>query len=522
MINKFKLIINTIKYLKAKQLVYQVIYKFKPKKNLEYYSYSKDFNINKLNFIEFPTRISAYEFNKFIFLNLEKQFSNKIDWNFNDYGKLWNYNLQYLNYINQHNLSDEYKLDVLNQIHSNLSVGKLKLEPYPVSIRLINTIRFLNNLNTSDIKYHNILKSVYQQTEYLFNNLEYHVLGNHLLENAFALSISSEFFGNVKWGKVASVILEKELKNQVLKDGAHFELSPMYHQIIYARVLEAISITSNSDLKKLLLSTASKMLAWLKLITFKNGSIPHFNDSTDGIAFTSSELLHLSNLLEISSISLVQFNESGYRKYSVKNIELFVDVNGIAPSFQPGHAHSDHLSFVFNYLDKPILVDPSISTYNISKRRSWERSSVAHNTITINDANQSEVWGGFRVAKRAKINIVSESQNAISAEIKYEIGNEKIIHKKEIRNGNPLSIIDSINSEKVAIARYYFHPSVSSIEIINNEVILNDTLKLVLKNAEIISLQNYSYAMGYNNLVESQVIEVKFRKFLEFNIVTIE
>ena len=32
-----------------------------------------------------------------------------------------------------------------------------------------------------------------------------------------------------------------------------------------------------------------------------------------------------------------------------------------------------------------------------------ERSTSSHNTITIGDYEQTQVWGGFRVAKRAKI-----------------------------------------------------------------------------------------------------------------------
>lgn len=519
MINKIKLIINTVKYLKAKQIVYQVIYKLKPKKNLKQYFCPKEFKINKLKFIEFPSRVAVYENKRFVFLNLEQKFDGDINWNFNDYGKLWNYNLQYLNYLTQPDLSEDFKLDILHQIHSSLKSGELALEPYPVSLRIINTIRFLNSINTSNQKYYDIIKSVYQQSEYLVNNLEYHILGNHLLENAFALLVSSEFFGNKKWSKVANTLLVNELKNQVLNDGAHFELSPMYHQIIYARVLEAISITSNNVLRQELLGYASKMLGWLTLITFKNGSIPHFNDSTEGIANTSNELFKLSEELGIKEAALMQFNESGYRKFAFNSVELYVDVNGIAPTYQPGHAHSDHLSFVFNYLDKPILIDPSISTYNISKRRTWERSSAAHNTVTINNANQSEVWGGFRVAKRAQVKIITENQHSLSADIKYSIGNEKIIHKREINTEKLVVIKDSVNSEKEAIARYYLHPNIYSVEILGDEVKIDQELKFVFNNYKEITLQKYTYALEYNKLIESIVIEVKFVKFLELEII---
>ena len=65
-------------------------------------------------------------------------------------------------------------------------------------------------------------------------------------------------------------LLISELNEQVLKDGAHFELSPMYHQIILSRLLDCIQLIKlNSEWKKdnLLLfleAKASLMISWLQ------------------------------------------------------------------------------------------------------------------------------------------------------------------------------------------------------------------------------------------------------------------
>ena len=40
----------------------------------------------------------------------------------------------------------------------------------------------------------------------------------------------------------ASSVLEKELHEQILIDGGHFELSPMYHQHILKRMLDTIRL----------------------------------------------------------------------------------------------------------------------------------------------------------------------------------------------------------------------------------------------------------------------------------------
>ena len=77
------------------------------------------------------------------------------------------------------------------------------------------------------------------------------MLGNHLLENAFSLLFGAYYFQDDKLYNKSKYLLISELNEQVLKDGAHFELSPMYHQIIYSRLLDCIQLIKlNSFWKK--------------------------------------------------------------------------------------------------------------------------------------------------------------------------------------------------------------------------------------------------------------------------------
>ena len=64
------------------------------------------------------------------------------------------------------------------------------------------------------------------------DNIEYHILGNHLLENGFSLFFGAYYFQDEKFYVKAKKILTDELDEQILEDGAHFELSSMYHQIM--------------------------------------------------------------------------------------------------------------------------------------------------------------------------------------------------------------------------------------------------------------------------------------------------
>src|SRR5690606_24128596 len=267
----------------------------------------------------------------------------------------------------------------------------------------------------------------------------------HLLENGFALLMGGHYFQDSQWIAVASKLLQSELDEQILEDGAHFELSPMYHQIILFRVLEAVDYIPKEDaMQAFLQGVASKMLAWLGTMTFRSGHIPHFNDSTDGIAFTTAQLVKFASDLGLRSPAAGPLTKSGYRKLQNKKIELVADVHGISPSYQPGHAHADSLSFVMEVGGKPCVVDMGISTYQISTRRDYERSTRAHNTVTVNNQDTAEVWSGFRVGRRPSVKLLKANDVEIQAQLGYSV----FVHKRAFNlTEEALSIKDEVNGD---------------------------------------------------------------------------
>jgi len=169
---------------------------------------------------------------EFIFLNCSKKFRGKVDWNYGKYGKLWTYNLNYFDFLNQ-GFNDDY-IALIEEFIDNIEMVDAGMDPYPISLRGINWIKFLSihNINNSKIN-----DSLYGQYYILHDNIEYHLLGNHLLENAFSLLFGAYYFQDDLLYQTSKKILISELEEQILDDGGHFELSPMYHQIILFRVV---------------------------------------------------------------------------------------------------------------------------------------------------------------------------------------------------------------------------------------------------------------------------------------------
>jgi uncharacterized heparinase superfamily protein len=447
-------------------------------------------------------------------------FEDIIGWNYSENGKLWTYNLTYFDFLHQKNMTKNDGLNLINDFIAHANTLRDALEPFPISLRGINWIKFLAKY---DIHNQTIDDSLYAQYHILIDNLEYHLLGNHLLENGFSLLFGAYYFQNEQFYSAAKKILLPELDEQILADGAHFELSPMYHQIMLYRVLDSINLIKNNSWKNqellaLLETKAAVMLGWLQNITYAGGSIPLLNDSANGIAPTSKELFEYATRLSVK-IEPTSLSQSAYRKKVTDRYECIVDVGNIGPDYIPGHAHSDTFNFELHVDGKPIIIDTGLSTYETNAQRTTERSTAAHNTVMIEDKEQSEVWGGFRVANRAKIIDLKETADTITASHDGYRSIGAIHTRTFIFDHHHISIQDSIASSKnhTCIAFLHCHPDVT-VRIDDAEIVLDGGVIITCNNFDTISTEIYHYAPEFNTLIPATVIKITFTKNLTMDI----
>jgi hypothetical protein len=527
-LRKINLVINTIKYLKITQVKYRFYYLIR--KEFRYltsfkYPLSKKSKSNTIQLLpSIYSRTSYHEMN-FEFLNLNHTFQTEVDWNFSDFGKLWTYNLTYFDFLQQIEMNKQIGLYLINDFIDKAHQHKDAMEPYPISLRSINWIKFISTHHITERK---IDDSLYAQYDILYDSLEYHLLGNHLLENAFSLLFGAYYFNDNKLYEKAKEILTLELSEQILNDGGHFELSPMYHQIMLFRILDCINLLQKNPnffqeniLKDLLENKAFKMLDWLNKITFKNGNIPLFNDSAYGIAPTTSELNQYAVALQLRSDSYFDskshntsynvLNNSGYRIRKTKKYEIIVDIGNIGPNYIPGHAHSDTFNFELYLYESPFIVDTGTSTYETNDQRNIERSTISHNTVEINGENQSEVWGSFRVAKRAFVIDLYEDKNSIRAIHDGYLHRSGVLHQREFQfDEKYIMIIDNIISTKKhkAVARVHFHPDIDEL-MIKNHISCSENDYII---------KEYEYAPEFNKRSTAKMLEIAFNKRLEMKI----
>lgn len=535
--SKIGLMWRTVRHLKRRQIVYQVWNRLRGRPTLGWQK-----TVPNAHFLTMPDadKPVSWQDGVFTFLNQRVSFPHQIDWNYAAKGKLWTYHLNYFDFLNQPGLSLKEGLNLIRDFIAQTDSLRIGLESYPTSLRIINWVQFLSRNQIQDTP---VNSHLFAQTQLLSRRLEYHLVGNHLLENGFALLTSALYFQHGRWFRTAATLIRAELTTQILVDGGHEERSPMYHQILLDRLLTVLLAlqydTWHTDLSLscFLTQKATSMLGWLNAITFRNGDTPMVNDAAFDVAPTTAHLQQKARSLKIPSPSCqTAINAfsllanrikqgdgvSGYRMFRQNRYELFVDVGLVGPNHQPGHAHADTLSFVLYVDNAPVLVDSGTSTYQRSERRAWERSTAAHNTVEVADVDSSEVWAGFRVGHRARVTLLTNTKTTLTARHDgyRHLG---VLHERAwLVEPARLTIIDHLTTprseapnELPGVARFHFQPGIQVL-IIGNTVLAGPVF-LSFSSAGKLTLSVASYAMasGFNKMQSGQCLEIAFVNSVE-------
>jgi uncharacterized heparinase superfamily protein len=146
----------------------------------------------------------------------------------------------------------------------------------------------------------------------------------------------------------------------------------------------------------------SRMLTWLERLTHPDKRIPFFNDAVFAVSAEPADLRAYAERLGVSLTATTPEQSSGYYSFRRGPATVIFDAAPIGPDYLPGHAHADTLSFELSWGDRRVICNTGCSRYGTSSERRWERSTAAHATVEVDGHDSSEVWSGFRVARRAK------------------------------------------------------------------------------------------------------------------------
>lgn len=389
----------------------------------------------------FLARFPAEELmgNRITILHSSKSFDWKSRWEFEDKSALWNFNLHYFEYLFHlvkawKDTGDRRYLDktveiISGWIRSNPTGMQPGWASYPASLRIVNWISYFGYIGESlpeDFR-KEFLRSLHAQFVYLSRHLEKDILGNHYFENLKSLVLAALFFNDEPVLEKALRDFKAECKEEILPDGMHFELSPMYHKIIFEGVLRVAAALRGAG------KPDSEIESYLQpmldaAFSFEDGleRVPLFNDGGNNVAKSLDALtITAKDYFCITPHFKNQFESSGFYIF-VKTVDghtwkLIVDAGQPGPAYIPGHAHCDAMSYELFRDGKPVIVNCGTYAYQ-SEEREFFRSTAAHNTVMVNDVEQSQYWGEFRLAKRSSVKVIELTDSSITEEMTDQRG----------------------------------------------------------------------------------------------------
>lgn len=424
------------------------------------------------------------------FLGIERKLE-ETSWNEPAISRLWRYNLHYFDDLAAYDSASRAGLHsalIDRWIAENPAPRGTGWESFPTSRRIVNWIKWALEGHALSAE---ALRSLVTQARWLATRLEWHLLGNHLFSNAKALMFAGCFLESEgedsHWRARSERILEREVPEQILADGGHFERSPMYHATALEDALDLINVmrafpmradAARLRLEELLGIRIPGMLRWLQLLSHPDGSMGLFNDSAEGIAPTLPELMKYAARLGFTTLPCADKNEvvvlpdSGYVRVAQNSAVALLDVAPVGPDYIPGHAHADTLSFELSVSGRRVIVNGGTSEYQDSPVRQWERSTAAHSTVEVAGRNSSEVWGAFRVGRRARPSAVAVECHADGLVIsgshdgyRYLCGGP--IHRRSWHFARAqLEVIDQLSCADIsARARFILSPDLTVAEL---------------------------------------------------------
>ncbi len=301
------------------------------------------------------------------------------------------------------------------------------------------------------------LELLFAHGHFVADHLEnfYEVTSNHYLSDLVGLLVVGRFFSGLRqgreWEAFARRELEKEIRVQVLPDGADYESSVPYHRLVAelllssARVMDLAGEPASRSFK----ATLTSMLAFQEAVLRPDGRLPVVGDADDGRlhvlegygggapnagrhllgpgAFVLGEPRFLASagsegrreafwwgfreaLGSRGSPAEPRtewrlFPEAGLAVHRERGDFLLVSNGRVGTAGFGNHKHNDQLSFELHLAGQPLVVDPGSYVYTSDPAaRNLFRGTGFHNTLSVDDGEQNELnpaWL-FRLQERAR------------------------------------------------------------------------------------------------------------------------
>lgn len=323
----------------------------------------------------------------------------------------------------------------------------------------IITLSFLkaSNINESEKIIQDFKTGIINMIDYCNNHhSKYSSANNHLIVEMFSIGVAGIVFQNSIWYKKAISVLDEELFIQNYDDGVNKEHALHYQSF----VMEAVSLfmlilkRNNISYPKKWDNLIYKMSCFIADNMDSKYQVSHLGDDDNGkiLDLSGQYNNHYKYVLELTSlllkeefVDLINVSENIrwlFRKEEItekldiydnkqskcykiggytimkndydyeNNVIIVIDHAELGFGSIAAHGHSDALSFTMTVNGNRLFIDPGTYIYHIDlNSRNYFRKTKNHNTISINNKDQSEMLGAFLWGNKAKTKLVDYKIN---------------------------------------------------------------------------------------------------------------
>ena len=395
-----------------------------------------------------------------------------------------------------------------NWIEDNLpGVGVNWTSSLELAIRLINwswSLAFIRRSSAlTSTLLQTILKSIAEQAARVSRHLSaYSSANNHLIGEAAGLAVVGLCFpwlANAnKWRDTGLTILERELEQQIYPDGVPAEQAISYLGFVldFNLMVWELAEQNGFTVPPIWYKRLEAACDFLQHVMDEKGNVPAIGDSDDGWVVQLDDRLEVNNYRSILATAAVLLNRADFKasagEWDEKSHWLLGNAGfsayqalpsngppigsrafrtggycvmrapGQVTTFDCGplgylstaaHGHADALSITISVDGQPFLVDPG--TYAYQEGGAWRdyfRSTAAHNTVTVDRRDQSEMqgtflWGSKAVARLLNWRTTVAYDFAVAEHNGY--GNAGIVHRRFVLFHKPdwILIADDLRGE---------------------------------------------------------------------------
>lgn len=373
---------------------------------------------------------------------------------------------------------------------------------------------------------------IYQHCLYSYRNpSKYSSSNNHLISEYAGLFIASskwKFKESDKWLNYARKGLEREIIRQH-SNGINREEAAEYIQFItdFFLISWVVGERSGNPFSKSFQKTLKEIMDYIFDLTDIKGNFPQYGDEDDGKVVCFSNEPYFNNFKSLLSSASILFHDHKYQQksagYDLKNRILFDDkgavlfenlnesVNSSDSAFYleeghfifkkqqarkeiychfdaaplgflsiAAHGHADALSLIMNINGIQVFIDSGTYNYHVAKEwRSYFVSTMAHNTICIDNQNQARQVGDTMWLDHYKCEVLSVMQTEEFELVKASHnGYKNIKHIREVcfnRKSDTFIIEDELEindgEEHECTILFHLHPDMVITKISSNKVL---------------------------------------------------